>query len=86
MPEPDQFEIDVDGERFVVRRSATSDNGYDFDWVTGPNPGYGFSMGVLVAYPLGQADSTDVPVEPDFVEQARIFLSMIDPATGYVAD
>lgn len=86
MPEPDHFEIDVDGERFVVSRSTTSDRGYDLEWVTGPNPGYGFSIAVLVAHPLGQGGSAEVAHEPDFAEQARIFLSMIDPATGYVAD
>ena len=40
----------VDGETFRVR--VRPDGGSDYSWVSGPNPGYGFSSGpVRVAWP-----------------------------------
>lgn len=63
--------LEVDGEVFEVR---THDGGTDYDWISGPNDGYGFS-----------SSARDVP-EDHHRESIRSFLSMIDPATGYIAD
>ena len=77
----------VDGEVFDVRPAA-DDNGVHFDWVSGPNPGYGFSSGAPIVFvPEGHP-----PVAAPLVDDAqltasiRTFLAQIDPATGYVAD
>lgn len=66
------MEIEVDGERFrVVERAA---GGYDLTWLTGPNPGYGFS-------------SSGMPLDPGRLAQTiRGFLAGIDPATGYLGE
>lgn len=62
----------VDGERFEVRRQAGT---YHLTWLTGPNPGYGFSMG----------SNTGAVLEPACLEtEIRGFLGQIDPATGYL--
>lgn len=67
--------LEVDGERFAVRGKDADGHDFDYDWLSGPNPGYGFS--------------TSGPVSPT-VEQhrksIRDFLAMIDPDTGYIAD
>jgi hypothetical protein len=39
-PGPVLFTLDVDGERFAVRRAG--DGGTAYDWLSGPNKGYGF--------------------------------------------
>ena len=39
-PGPVLFTLDVDGERFAIRRAA--DGGTAYDWLNGPNEGYGF--------------------------------------------
>jgi len=65
-------ELEVDGERFrVVERSPRT---VDLTWLTGPNPGYGFTIGGI---PMD-----DLRLE----DQIRGFLAEIDPATGYLAD
>lgn len=43
--------ITVEGETFVVRRRGKGD--YAYDWISGPNPGYGFSGST---YPGGDLD------------------------------
>lgn len=63
----------VDGEVFDVRTGQ--DGGTDYDWVSGLNEGYGFGSSA------GPGTS-----EADHRESIRGFLSMIDPATGYIAD
>lgn len=67
------MELEVDGERFqVVEREPGV---YDVEWSTGPNPGYGFSLG----------SSTRTPVPAQVLEDAiRGFLRDVDPATGYL--
>ncbi|MCW4459279.1 hypothetical protein [Microbacterium sp. MPKO10] len=72
----DVGDVTVDGETFVVRR-RDGDGSYHYDWVTGPNKDYGFSLGSHL--PL------DFTVE-QHEEQIRDFLAGIDPATGYLAD
>ena len=39
-PGPVLFTLDVDGERFAIRRAG--DGGTGYDWLSGPNQGYGF--------------------------------------------
>lgn len=71
--EPIESELlECDGEVFALRPDEL--RGTHYTWVSGPNPGYGFSMS---------------PTQDD-VDQHRAhirgFLAMIDPATGYIAE
>jgi hypothetical protein len=74
MPGPVLFTLDVDGERFAICRVAGS-SGTFCDWLSGPNKGYGF----------GSSATPNRPVE-EHRESVRVFLSMIDPDTGYIGD
>lgn len=65
--------IEVDGEVFEVRRGRSG--GTNYDWLTGPNEGYGF----------GSSAGADLP-EEHHRASIRNFLSMIDPQTGYIGD
>ena len=65
----------VDAETFSVRRSD-DDGSTHYDWVSGPNSGYGFSTSGG-AQPLSRERHLD---------RIRGFLAGIDPATGYLAD
>lgn len=67
------YTLRVDGEVFEAFRGRSG--GTDYDWVSGPNPGYGF----------GTSAGPDLP-EALQRESIRAFLRMIDPATGYIAD
>ena len=49
--------------------------GTAYDWLTGPNKGYGF----------GSSGRPNRPVE-EHRESVRAFLAMIDPDTGYIGD
>ena len=64
--------LEVDGEVFELRSDGFG--GTHYNWISGPNPGYGFSTSPT----------------PDSFEQHRAsirsFLSMVDPATGYIED
>lgn len=79
--------LTVDGEVFMVRPRADG-SGCDHDWVTGPNPGYGFSTGVPIVFRSnGQSDAEDPTAdEQALVARIRHFLQQIDPNTGYIAD
>ena len=74
-PGPVLFTLDVDGERFAIRRAAWGQDGTYYDWLSGPNKGYGFSSGA----------TADRPME-EHREEIRTFLAMIDPNTGYIGD
>jgi hypothetical protein len=77
----------VDGETFEVGPSEAG-QGDDFEWVSGPNPGYGFSSRPSMTFvPRGESAATG-PEAGDAVqvEQIRHFLDQIDPATGYIED
>ena len=67
------FTLEVDGESFALRRS--SDGGTTYDWLSGPNEGYGF----------GSSGPPDRSAE-EHREHVRAFLRMIDPDTGYIGD
>lgn len=64
----------VDGEEFDVVRDGGS---IHHTWVSGPNPGYGFSIGGSGAEAL-----TDEQVRSEI----RAFLSEIDPRTGFLVE
>jgi hypothetical protein len=72
-PGPVLFTLGVAGELFAVRRAG--DGGTAYDWLTGPNEGYGFGSSAT----LGR--SVD-----EHRESIRAFLAMIDPTTGYIGD
>jgi hypothetical protein len=65
--------IEVDGELFALRRAT--DGGTAYDWLSGPNEGYGFGS----SGPLHCSSE-------EHREHIRAFLSMIDSATGYIGD
>ena len=67
------FTLDVDGEVFAVRRSG--DDGWSYEWSSGPNEGYGFAVG---GPPIRSQD--------EHGQHIRGFLAMIDPETGYIED
>jgi hypothetical protein len=66
-------QLECDDEIFELRPDEFG--GTHYSWLSGPNPGYGFSMS---------------PTGDDDVEQhqtnIRGFLSMIDPRTGYIEE
>jgi hypothetical protein len=73
MPGPVLFILEVDGERFAVRLAG--DGGTAYDWLSGPNRGYGF----------GSSGTSNRSVE-EHRESIHAFLAMIDPITGYIGD
>ena len=65
--------LEVDGEMFSLRQDESDGNAYP--WLSGPNPGYGFSS----------ASADGLPSSLDDHEEAiRNFLSHVDPDTGYI--
>jgi hypothetical protein len=72
-PGPVLFRLDVDGELFAVREGRGGGTAYD--WLSGPNDGYGF----------GSSGSPTRSVE-EHRETVRTFLTQIDPTTGYIGD
>jgi hypothetical protein len=72
-PGPVLFTLEVDGEPFAIRR--VGDGGTAYDWLSGPNKGYGFASG----------GTPNRSVE-EHRESIRAFLAMIDPKTGYIGD
>lgn len=69
------WRLDVDGHGFEVGERAPGT--YDLTWVTGPNDGYGFT--------IGTNDGSPVPRE-SLESAARDFLRDVDPVTGYLRD
>ena len=67
------FTLDVDDERFAIRRAG--DGGTAYDWLSGLNMGYEF----------GSSGTPNRPVE-EHRQSIRAFLAMIDPNTGYICD
>lgn len=88
----ERIELTVNGEVFIVTARPDDPATADYEWVTGPNPGYGFSSTQLVSYG-SVVDRAGSPT-PDFGfesverhrEAIRNFLGQIDPETGYLAD
>lgn len=67
------FTLDIDGERFAVRRDGGGGTAYD--WVSGRNRGYGFA-----------SSGTPNRSMEEHRQGIRAFLAMIDPSTGYIGD
>ena len=69
--------LGVGGESFRVRLRPRHGPlfEYDYEWLTGPNAGYGFGM----SGPFEQSDD-------EHRAQFRDFLADIDPATGYLVE
>jgi hypothetical protein len=65
--------LEVDGEVFALRPDQRG--GTDYSWLSGPNPGYGFSISPTLSNSLDE-HRTNI----------RDFLAMIDLATGYIAE
>lgn len=64
--------FEVDGEIFALRPDGF--DGTHYSWISGPNPGYGFSI------------SPTAEGSEQHRTNIRNFLAMIDPATGYIED
>jgi hypothetical protein len=67
------FTLDVDSERFGIGQAV--DGGTTYDWLSGPNKGYGFA-----------SSGTPNRSVAEHRESIRVFLAMIDPDTGYIGD
>jgi predicted kinase len=74
-PEEGPLTIVVDGEVFAARTDGPGT--YHYDWVSGPNRGYGFNSFT--------SDGSSLPAERH-APSIRDFLGMIDPDTGYIAE
>lgn len=72
-PGPVLLRLEVDGELFAVR--ASGGGGTAYDWLSGPNDGYGFGSSGSPARSVAEHR-----------ESIRTFLAQIDPATGYIGD
>jgi hypothetical protein len=72
-PGPVLFTLDVDGELFAIGQGE--DDGTAYNWLSGPNKGYGFAS----------SGPPNRSVE-EHQESIRVFLTMIDPKTGYIED
>lgn len=85
---PAERELEVDGERFLVSvRGGTT----EVTWLTGPNPGYGFSSS-LASSGTTQPDelaAVNARLRSDderIRDELRSFLADVDPETGYLRD
>jgi hypothetical protein len=67
--------LTVDGEVFDVTTQPDHPGHYHYAWISGPNPGYGFSS----ASSDGRQSSM-----VDHEEAIRNFLSHVDRETGYI--
>jgi len=67
--------VTVDGEVFDVTTQPDHPGHYHYAWISGPNPGYGFSAASSDGRPSGMVDHE---------EAIRNFLSHVDPETGYL--
>jgi hypothetical protein len=84
---PDAFTLDVDGEIFAVRRQP--DGGTHYDWLSGPNTGYGFGEGAPSAWGSPPGERPEVSPEQALErdrKSIRAFLAMVDSGTGYIED
>ncbi|TCC22428.1 hypothetical protein [Kribbella sindirgiensis] len=66
------FRLEVDGEDFELQPDGFG--GTHYNWISGPNPGYGFSTSPS----LGSLEQHRANI--------RNFLSMVDRTTGYIED
>lgn len=85
------LDLVVDGELWQV--TVQSDGGCRYAWVSGPNPGYGFSAGpIRIAWRKGATPPTtptpQIPGRTIAYQRKAIseFLAEIDPNTGYLSE
>ena len=65
----------VDGQRFEVVTRRDRPGQHDVTWISGPDPGYGFTSATSDGRPLSVAE----------LEQGiRNFLAQVDPETGHL--
>jgi hypothetical protein len=67
--------VEVAGEVFDVVAQPDRPGHYDYAWISGPNPGYGFSS----ASSDGRASTM-----AEHAAAIRNFLSQVTPETGYI--
>lgn len=67
--------LTVENEVFDVSADPRRLGSYDYDWVSGPNEGYGFSE--------SRSDRQPTTLE-EHVEGIRTFLTQVDPVTGHI--
>ena len=67
--------VSVDGEDFDVTAAPDRPGQYHYDWVSGPNAGYGFTSASSEGRPSTVADHE---------ESIRNFLEQVDSETGYI--
>lgn len=65
----------VDGETFRISQDPDTPSLYHLDWLSGPNPDYGFSSRVF-----GDQQRTEAELD----DEIRTFLAQVDPKTGYI--
>ncbi|WP_432572297.1 hypothetical protein [Kineococcus sp. SYSU DK005] len=69
------WRLTVDGEDWLVKQRPGTPGCYDFDWLSSPNPGYGFGSQTSVRSPIG---------EEEIRQAIADFLAGINPETGYL--
>jgi hypothetical protein len=67
--------VEVDGEVFDVAAERDRPGQYRFMWVSGPNSGYGFSVGTSDGRAMSSAEME---------AGIRNFLAQVDPETGHI--
>ncbi|GAA1581325.1 VOC family protein [Kribbella karoonensis] len=67
--------LEINGERFQISTRPGHPGTYDYTWLTGPNPNYGFTE---------SGPSTPTRSEADHHHAITTFLSGINPTTGYL--
>lgn len=73
--QPTPIRLTVDGELFEVRARPGEPGTYDFNWLSGPNEGYGFGM--------TRSDGS-VANREEMEASIRAFIAQIDRPTGYI--
>ncbi|WP_432540732.1 hypothetical protein [Kineococcus sp. SYSU DK002] len=69
------WRLTVEGEDWLVKERPGTPGCYDFDWLSGPNPGYGFTSQEFDRSPIS---------EDEMRKAIADFLTGINPETGYL--
>jgi hypothetical protein len=79
--------VEVDGESFLIEHDLSQEGVYHYDWVSGPNSGYGFSTAFAVLDESTRKVSYDrQPTLAEHLDGIHDFLEQVDPDTGYIED
>lgn len=73
----------VDGETFTVT-CRPAEGQYAYDWISGPNPDYGFSTTLHQAGGPRPHPPPPILTRTQHEQSIRDFLSQINPDTGYL--